>query len=138
MNTYILVLKRSPYRASKYTLFENCVSSPLCLVPKGNTRKFRVIHDLSFFMDQSVNTNIPEENSTIQYDSIDNIVHLMQIFEHDCLIAMHSATYLFIHLALLCLCSDHNNFACPTFSQTIPFFVSQKRRDNVKQTITMC
>lgn len=31
-----------------YKSFDNFVVSPLGLVPKGNTRKFRVIHDLFF------------------------------------------------------------------------------------------
>lgn len=38
-----------------YKSFDNFVVSPLGLVPKGNTRKFRVIHDLSFPKNHLVN-----------------------------------------------------------------------------------
>lgn len=59
--------------------FEHFVVSPLGLVPKGSTGKFRVIH-LSFPKNQSVNSNIPRENSAVQYDSIDQVVDLVQKF----------------------------------------------------------
>jgi hypothetical protein len=67
--------------------FTNFVVSPLGLVPKSNTGKFRVIHDLSFPKSQSVNSNIPRENSAVQYDSIDQVVHLVQKFGQGCLMA---------------------------------------------------
>lgn len=58
--------------------FKNFVSLLLGLVSKGNTGKFRVIHDPFSPSDQSVNSNISKENDTVQYDSIDNIAYLMQ------------------------------------------------------------
>lgn len=67
--------------------FEQFVVSPLGLVPKGSTGKFRVIHDLSFPKNQSVNSNIPRENSAVQYDSIDQVVDLVQKFGRECLMA---------------------------------------------------
>lgn len=70
-----------------YKPFDNFVVSPLGLVPKGNTGKFRVIHDLSFPKNHSVNSNIPKENSAVQYDSIDEVVSLVRTFGRGCLMA---------------------------------------------------
>lgn len=68
--------------------FEQFVVSPLGLVNcKGSTGKFRVIHDLSFPKNQSVNSNIPREHSAVQYDSIDQVVALVQKFGRECLMA---------------------------------------------------
>lgn len=68
-----------------YKSFDNFVVSPLGLVPKGNTRKFRVIHDLSFPKNHLVNSNIPQESSAVQYDSIDEVVSLVRMFGRGCL-----------------------------------------------------
>lgn len=57
------------------------------VVPKGSTCKFRVIHDLSFPENQSVNSNVPRENSAVQYDSIDQVVDLVQKFGREYLTA---------------------------------------------------
>lgn len=78
--------------------FEQFVVSPLGLVPKGSTGKFRVIHDLSFPKNQSVNSNIPRENSAVQYDSIDQVVDLVQRLT----LKMLSGSYLFIQLITTC------------------------------------
>ncbi|XP_062590215.1 uncharacterized protein LOC134251812 [Saccostrea cucullata] len=63
------------------------IVSPLGLVPKGNSGNFRIIHDLSFPKDQSVNANIPKELSAVHYDSIDNVVGLVQKFGKNSLMA---------------------------------------------------
>lgn len=60
--------------------FKNVVVSRLGLVPKGSTDKFRVIHDFSFLENQTVNSNIPRENSAVQYDFIDQVIDLVQKF----------------------------------------------------------
>ena len=67
--------------------FNDYVASPLGLVPKGNSGKFRIIHDLSFPENQSVNFNIPPENSCVTYDSIDRVVYLVQQFGQGSLMA---------------------------------------------------
>jgi hypothetical protein len=60
--------------------FQDFVCSPLGLVPKKTPGEFRIIHDLSFPKDNSVNSHTPTENSTVQYESIENIIHLLQQF----------------------------------------------------------
>ena len=60
--------------------FKNFVCSPLGLVPKKTSGEFRIIHDLSFPKDQSMNSFIPQQNSTVQYESIDNVIHLVKNF----------------------------------------------------------
>ena len=58
--------------------FEPFISSPLGVVPKSEPGKFRVIHDLSFPRNNSVNSRIPPENSQVTYDSIDTITMLVK------------------------------------------------------------
>ena len=67
--------------------FEHFVSSPLGVVPKSEQGKYRVIHDLSFPKHHSVNYHIPQENSTVQYESIDNVTALLNHFGRDALMA---------------------------------------------------
>lgn len=55
--------------------FPYFISSPLGIVPKSDPGKFRIIHDISFPDGNSVNLFIPSENSKVQYDTIDRIVH---------------------------------------------------------------
>lgn len=73
-----------PFPSPPFTHF---VSSPLGVVPKSEPGKFRVIHDLSFPKSNSVNSMIPDENSTVQYDSIDNVTVLLRKFGHGALMA---------------------------------------------------
>lgn len=67
--------------------FEFFISSPLGVVPKSEAGKFRVIHDLSFPKHNSVNSQIPQECATVQYDSIDNVTSLLRQFGKDSLMA---------------------------------------------------
>ena len=57
---------------------ENMVFSPLNIVPKaGNPGKWRLIHDLaSPYNRNSVNSCIPEENSSVQYHYIDEVIDM--------------------------------------------------------------
>lgn len=73
-----------PFPSPPFTHF---VSSPLGVVPKAEPGKFRVIHDLSFPKSNSVNSMIPDENSTVQYDSIDNVTVLLRKFGQGALMA---------------------------------------------------
>lgn len=73
-----------PFPSPPFTQF---VSSPLGVVPKSEPGKFRVIHDLSFPKSNSVNSMIPEENSKVTYDSIDDITALLRKFGQGALMA---------------------------------------------------
>jgi hypothetical protein len=61
-------------RLFKNPPLENFTCSPLGLVPKSEHGKFRLIHYLSFPKGNSVNSNIPPENSVVQYDGIDTAI----------------------------------------------------------------
>lgn len=67
--------------------FYNFVCSPLGLVPKKDPGDFRIIHDLSFPQNLSVNSFIPKSNSTVQYDSIENVIQLIKQFGPHALMA---------------------------------------------------
>ncbi|XP_062567617.1 uncharacterized protein LOC134229845 [Saccostrea cucullata] len=57
------------------------------VVPKKVEGQFRLIHDLSFPEDNSVNSQIPPKNSQVSYDSIDNIISLVRQFGSAALMA---------------------------------------------------
>ena len=63
---------------------KNLVCSPLGLVPKNVPGKFRLIHDLSYPKGNSVNSLIPQENSTVKYDGIDTVIQLGKQFGRHC------------------------------------------------------
>lgn len=65
--------------------FSPFVSSPLGIVPKSEPGKFRIIHDLLYPKNNSVNTNIPKENSVVQYDTINWVINLVQQYGPYCL-----------------------------------------------------
>lgn len=67
--------------------FSPFVSSPLGIVPKSEPGEFRIIHDLSYPKKNSVNTNIPKENSVVQLDTIDWVISLVQHYGPYCLMA---------------------------------------------------
>ncbi|CAG2249858.1 unnamed protein product [Mytilus edulis] len=72
-----------PFKEPPFSLF---VCSPLGLVPKSDG-KFRLIHDLSFPKDDSINLGIPMEYSAVSYDSIDNVVQLVKSYGQSCQMA---------------------------------------------------
>ena len=61
--------------------------SLLGVVPKSEQGKFRIIHDLSFPENNSVNSNIPVEYSVVKYDSIDDVISLILKFGKGALMA---------------------------------------------------
>jgi hypothetical protein len=63
---------------------KNLVYSPLGLVPKNVPDKFRLIYDLSYPKGNSVNSLIPQENSTVKYDGIDTVIQLVKQFGRHC------------------------------------------------------
>ena len=61
--------------------FADFKCSPLGVVPKKSPNEFRLIHHLSFApgeADTSVNQGIPREEATVQYEGIDDAVHLLK------------------------------------------------------------
>ena len=59
--------------------FINCRILPLCLVPTKHSDKWRTIFHLSYPKNSStsINANIPIEDYTLQYVTIDNAIHLL-------------------------------------------------------------
>jgi hypothetical protein len=67
--------------------FPNFVISPLGLVPKKEEGAYRLIHDLSFPKDFSVNSHIDPSFTSVRYELMDKcIAHIMSIGQ-GCLIA---------------------------------------------------
>ena len=67
--------------------FDNFVISPLGLVPKKEPNSFRLIHDLSFPEGFSVNSHIPPEASSVQYQNIETAIALVKANGNKCLMA---------------------------------------------------
>ncbi|CAG2213337.1 unnamed protein product [Mytilus edulis] len=65
----------------------NFICSPLGLVPKKEEGQYRVIHDLSFPKGNSVNSSIPAEYTSVSYENIENVIHLVQSQGHKALMA---------------------------------------------------
>ena len=55
------------------------VYSPINIVDKaGSPNEFRLIHDLSFpYTDQSINSCIPADNASVQYEYIDRVIEIL-------------------------------------------------------------
>lgn len=58
--------------------FPNIQVSPLGLVPKKTPGEFRLIHHLSFPEGSSINHYIPQQFCTVQYQSIDTAISIIQ------------------------------------------------------------
>jgi hypothetical protein len=67
--------------------FTNLTISPLGLVPKKEPDTFRLIHDLSFPRGNAVNDHILPEDSTVQYENLDQVIHLVKRCGRESLIA---------------------------------------------------
>lgn len=81
-----------PFPSPPFTQF---VSSPLGDVPKSEPEKFRVIHDLSFQKSNSVHSMIPDENTKVRYDSINDVTALLRKFGQGALITKTDIQYAF-------------------------------------------
>lgn len=73
--------------ASTNPQYPNLVISPLGVVPKKVQGQFRLIHDLSYPENNSVNSQIPAVNSQVSYDSIDTVINLVKQFVSGALMA---------------------------------------------------
>lgn len=74
---------------------EPFICSPLALVPKHETGSFRLIHNLSYPPDESVNSGIDRADSQVVYDSIDTIISLVRHFGTNALMAKTDITNAF-------------------------------------------
>lgn len=73
-----------PYSCPPFTSF---MCSPLGLVNKKEPNSFRLIHDLSFPLGQSVNAGIPDQYSCVQYDSVETVINLVKAYGSGALMA---------------------------------------------------
>ena len=63
------------------------VISPLGLVPKKEPGKFRVIHDLSFPKNASVNSSIDPLDASVSYETLDHVIELIHMMGAGALIS---------------------------------------------------
>ena len=56
---------------------DNFCTSPIGLVPKKEPGAFRVIHNLSYPHDTSINSSISKEDSAVQYENFDYVTDLV-------------------------------------------------------------
>ena len=54
--------------------------SPICMIPKKESGKYRMIHNLSFPQDHSLNDYIPDHEATVQYETLNTV--LQQILKY--------------------------------------------------------
>jgi hypothetical protein len=68
--------------------FQNFFCSLLGLVPKKEPGQFRLIHDyLSFPKGNSINSCIPSEFTSVNYQNIETVVELVQFYGPKCQMA---------------------------------------------------
>ena len=58
--------------------FKNLHVSPLSIRPKKTPNAFRLIHNLSSPLGDSVNDGIPKEQATVQYETLDDAIKIIQ------------------------------------------------------------
>ena len=73
-----------PFKEKPFTNFS---ISPIGLVPKKEEGKFRLIHHLSYPQGESINDGIPDTESIVQYQSIDEAVALITHVGQNCYLA---------------------------------------------------
>ena len=67
--------------------FTNIQISPLGLVPKKCPGEFRIIHNLSYPERSYINVGIPQTLSTVNYQTIDYAINLINFYGKKCLLA---------------------------------------------------
>ena len=75
---------RGPFDYPPLTKFH---VSPLGLIPKHEPGSYRLIHNLSFPPDESVNAAIPRELCTVTYETLDDALGWVLYFGKGCLMA---------------------------------------------------
>ena len=63
------------------------IISPLGAVPKKDTGKVRIIHNLSYPIEDSVDSNIPREFCAVEYELIDVLINLVATIGEWCLMS---------------------------------------------------
>lgn len=66
---------RGPFRTPPCEPF---ICSPLAIVPKHELGSYRLIHDLSFPHNASINSGIDKLDSQVVYDNIDTVISLIR------------------------------------------------------------
>ena len=61
-----------PYKTSPIT---DLMISPVCVIPKSDGKKFRMIFNLSHPADWSVNDNIPKDKTSVTYCAVAEVAH---------------------------------------------------------------
>ena len=67
--------------------FDNFIVSPLALVPKKSPGEFRLIHNLSYPIGDSINSHIPVEHSSVHYESFSDFTKIVKRCGTSCYIA---------------------------------------------------
>jgi hypothetical protein len=81
------------------TPFDNFVGSPMGAFPKKHSPdKYRVIYDLSYPLDKSINDHIPADKFSLTYMSIDDVVHAVQQHGKGALMAKLDLESAFSHI----------------------------------------
>ena len=65
----------------------NIILSPLAAVPKRDSHEIRIIHDLSFPKESSVNLHTPRQFCHVQYELLDDCIDLILKIGKGCLMA---------------------------------------------------
>ena len=73
-----------PFRSAPFTPFQ---ISPVGVVPKKETGKFRLIHHLSYPKGHSINDGIPTEQSHVTYQTVDDATQAMKALGKGCYLA---------------------------------------------------
>ena len=58
--------------------FDNLICSPLALIEKKESGKYRLIHNLSFPRDKSINAHIDKSLAAVKYETFDYFINLVQ------------------------------------------------------------
>ena len=66
---------------------QGLIVSPLALVPKKEPNSYRIIHNLSFPHNASVNSHTPKELTTVSYETLDHCVSIIAQLGRGCLVS---------------------------------------------------
>ncbi|MCP3932123.1 MAG: hypothetical protein GY705_23875, partial [Bacteroidetes bacterium] len=66
---------------------QDLIVSPLAAVPKKEVGKIRIIHNLSFPLNDSVNSNIPRDFCFVEYELIDTCIQIVANLGRHCLMS---------------------------------------------------
>ena len=99
------------------------ICSPLALVPKHEPGSFRLIHNLSFPPDKSVNSAIDRSDSQVVYDSIDTVISLVKQCGPNALMAKTDITNAFRLLPINIEDRSLLGFVWPSDNGSVQYFM---------------